>query len=435
LAFVSSFPVIQVNNLSKLYRLGEVGTGTLQHDINRWWHRVRGKEDPYAKIGRSNDRTRKKDDNEQNDYVWALKGVGFEVRKGEVLGIIGRNGAGKSTLLKLLSRVTSPTTGTIKVRGRIASLLEVGTGFHPELSGRENIYLNGAILGMRRQEITRQLDEIVDFSGCAAYLDTPVKRYSSGMYVRLAFAVAAHLEPEILVVDEVLAVGDTEFQKKCLGKMQSVAGAGRTVLFVSHNLAALRTLCQRGLVLANGVVAAEGEANEMVNLYLRQNSNCVPEVCWDDAASAPQDELFRLVRVRVAAADGEPDILRIDQDLHVDVEFVLKQPHSHVCTSIHVLTQGVCAFVAGDDGFALPAGTHRARYVIPAGLLNTNHYALNVFLIANATQLRVVRHEVLAFETTEPPRDHSYQGIIIGTVRPQIPVAITTLAADPTSHS
>ncbi|WP_461783007.1 ABC transporter ATP-binding protein [Prosthecobacter sp.] len=433
-----SGPVIQVENISKLYRLGEVSTGTLSHDLNRWWHRFRGKEDPYAKLGQVNDRARKAE-NEQSmarhEYVYALKHINFSVKQGEVLGIIGRNGAGKSTLLKILSRVTAPSSGSIKVKGRVASLLEVGTGFHPELSGRENIYLNGAILGMRRSEITRQLDEIVDFSGCAAYIDTPVKRYSSGMYVRLAFAVAAHLEPEILVVDEVLAVGDTEFQKKCLGKMQSVAVAGRTVLFVSHNLAALRTLCHSGLVLADGMVVGAGEANQMVNLYLRQNSHCVPEISWDDPSAAPQDELFRLIKVRVASAGAEPDILRIDQDIHIDVEFELRESHSSVSTSLHIMTQGVCAFAAVNDGLALSAGIHRARYVLPGQLLNTNHYSVNVFLITNGTQLRVIQQDILAFETTEPSRDCQYQGLIIGTVRPTIPVKITTLVSQPVSNS
>ena len=206
--------ILKAENISKQYRLGVVGTGTLSHDLNRWWHKVRGKEDPYLKVGETNDRSTKG----TSEYVWALQDINFEVERGEVLGIIGKNGAGKSTLLKLLSRVTSPTTGTIRARGRIASLLEVGTGFHPELTGKENIYLNGAILGMRKKEITRKLDEIIDFSGVERYIDTPVKRYSSGMYVRLAFAVAAHLESEILIVDEVLAVGDAEFQKKMLGQ-------------------------------------------------------------------------------------------------------------------------------------------------------------------------------------------------------------------------
>jgi lipopolysaccharide transport system ATP-binding protein len=264
--------VIEVEDLSKLYRLGEVGTGTLQHDINRWWHRVRGKEDPYAKVGRVNDRTLKSGDGGVKalpDYVWALKDVNFKVNQGEVLGIIGRNGAGKSTLLKLLSRVTSPTTGSIKVKGRIASLLEVGTGFHPELSGRENIYLNGAILGMHRHEITSKLDEIVDFSGCAAYLDTPVKRYSSGMYVRLAFGVAAHLDPEILIVDEVLAVGDAEFQKRCLSRMDKVSKQGKTVIFVSHNMGSVQSLCTSILRMSSGHVSVKSQNIEKeISAYL-----------------------------------------------------------------------------------------------------------------------------------------------------------------------
>ena len=235
---------IRAENISKQYRLGEVGTGTLTHDLNRAWAKLRGKEDPFLKIGDSNDRSTKG----ESDYVWSLKDINFEIEKGDAVGIIGRNGAGKSTLLKLLSRVTKPTTGHFEVQGRIASLLEVGTGFNPEMTGRENIFLNGAILGMRRQEIKRKFDEIVDFAGVERYIDTPVKRYSSGMYVRLAFAVAAHLESEILIVDEVLAVGDAEFQKKCLGKMGDVSkGEGRTVLFVSHNIGAVKTLCDKGI--------------------------------------------------------------------------------------------------------------------------------------------------------------------------------------------
>ncbi|MBC5773505.1 ATP-binding cassette domain-containing protein [Pontibacter sp. KCTC 32443] len=260
--------VIKVENLSKQYRLGELGTGTLSHDLNRWWHKIRGKEDPYLKIGETNDRSIKGN----SEYVWALHDINFEVKQGEVLGIIGKNGAGKSTLLKLLSRVTSPTTGSIKAKGRIASLLEVGTGFHEELTGRENIFLNGAILGMTKAEIRSKLDEIVAFSGTERYIDTPVKRYSSGMRVRLAFAVAAHLDPEILIVDEVLAVGDAEFQKKAIGKMQEVSqGQGRTVLFVSHNLNSVITLCNNGLVLKNGQFDFVGNVNNAVDHYLVQN--------------------------------------------------------------------------------------------------------------------------------------------------------------------
>lgn len=260
--------ILKFENVSKQYRLGQVGTGTLSHDLNRWWHKIRGKADPYLKIGETNDRSTKGN----SDYVWALQDISFEVNRGEVVGIIGKNGAGKSTLLKILSKVTAPTTGSIKSKGRIASLLEVGTGFNPELTGKENIFLNGAILGMTKKEITAKLDEIIEFSGCQRYIDTPVKRYSSGMTVRLAFAVAAFLEPEILVIDEVLAVGDAEFQKKAIGKMQDISKqGGRTVLFVSHNMAAVKSLCTKGIVLENGKVVFEGEIDESVDLYLNSN--------------------------------------------------------------------------------------------------------------------------------------------------------------------
>lgn len=264
--------VIKVENLSKLYRLGQIGTGTLSRDLERWWARVRGKEDPFLKIGETNDRTSKGSSN----IVWSLKDLNFEINQGDAVGIIGRNGAGKSTLLKILSRVTAPTTGSVKVKGRVASLLEVGTGFHPELTGRENIFLNGAILGMRKKEISRKLEEIIDFAGLERYVDTPVKRYSSGMYVRLAFAVAAHLESEILIVDEVLAVGDAEFQKKCLGKMGEVSkGEGRTVLFVSHNMDAVLNLCKIGIVLNNGKLAKTGDSTSCIQFYQKVKTTIV----------------------------------------------------------------------------------------------------------------------------------------------------------------
>ena len=257
---------IEFNHVGKQYRLGLVSTGTISHDLNRWWQTaILRREDPYLKIGSVNDRTMKAD----SDYVWALRDIDFKVEQGDVVGIIGKNGAGKSTLLKLLSKVTAPTVGTIRARGRIASLLEVGTGFHQEMTGRENIFMNGAILGMTKQEIAAKLDEIVDFSGCERYLDTPVKRYSSGMMVRLGFAVAAHLDPEILVVDEVLAVGDAEFQKKAIGKMQDVSrGEGRTVLFVSHNMASVQRLCKTGLLLENGTVKYSGNISDTIATYL-----------------------------------------------------------------------------------------------------------------------------------------------------------------------
>jgi len=274
--------ILKAENVSKQYRLGQVGTGTLSHDINRWWHQIRGKEDPYLKIGDTNDRSTKG----SSDYVWALQDINFEVERGEVLGIIGKNGAGKSTLLKILSKVTAPTTGSIKSRGRIASLLEVGTGFNGEMTGRENIYLNGAILGMTKKEITSKLDEIIAFSGCERYIDTPVKRYSSGMTVRLAFAVAAFLEPEILVIDEVLAVGDAEFQKKAIGKMQDISkGEGRTVLFVSHNMAAIQKLCTQCILLQNGKFIMQGNTENIIQYYLEQSQENKSEYLLDTTIS------------------------------------------------------------------------------------------------------------------------------------------------------
>lgn len=261
--------ILSIENIGKQYRLGLIGTGTLSHDLNRWWNKIRGKEDPYLRIGETNDRSSKSNSN----YVWALKNINFDVNRGEVLGIIGKNGAGKSTLLKVLSRVTSPTTGEIKSKGRIASLLEVGTGFHPEMTGRENIYLNGAILGMTKAEVKNKIENIIDFSGCLRYIDTPVKRYSSGMKVRLAFAVAAHLEPDILVIDEVLAVGDADFQKKAIGKMQEISKSdGRTVLFVSHDMAAIQNLCNRLIVISDGHIVFNGGVNEGIEYYLSNSS-------------------------------------------------------------------------------------------------------------------------------------------------------------------
>ncbi len=265
--------VISVENLSKAYQIGKIGTGTISRDLERFWlTKVMGREDPFLRIGETNDRSTKG----KSNIVWSLRDINFDVMQGDAVGIIGKNGAGKSTLLKLLSRVTSPTTGEIKVKGRISSLLEVGTGFHPELSGRENIYLNGAILGMRQKEISRKMDEIIDFSGVERYIDTPVKRYSSGMYVRLAFAVAAHLESEILIVDEVLAVGDAEFRNKCLGKMQDISGnQGRTVLFVSHDMTAISSLCTKGIVLQHGQIVTSGDVSDAIQYYISDNKKDV----------------------------------------------------------------------------------------------------------------------------------------------------------------
>ncbi len=309
--------VIKIDNISKQYRLGLVGTGTIIHDLNRWWYTVRGKEDPYLKIGETNDRASKA----SSKYVWALKDITFDIKQGEVLGIIGKNGAGKSTLLKLLSRVTAPTTGSIKAKGRIASLLEVGTGFHPELTGRENIFMNGAIMGMTKHEIRSKLDEIIDFAGVEKYIDTPVKRYSSGMTVRLGFAIAAHLEPEILVVDEVLAVGDAEFQKKAIGKMQDVSrGEGRTVLFVSHNMGAVEKLCNKAIILENGMVSVpKDDVHSVVDLYLKKyESNR-----YVSTKTKESNSIF-LRTSYTCGAKGQQSVFQIDDAMSFRMEFAYK---------------------------------------------------------------------------------------------------------------
>ena len=317
--------ILKFENVGKLYVLGQVGSGTLSRDLTRWWKMaVRHEEDPYISIGAVNDRSTKG----ESDCVWALKDISFDVRQGEVVGIIGKNGAGKSTLLKLLSRITSPTTGEIRVKGRIASLLEVGTGFHGDLTGRDNIYMNGAIMGMTRSEITRKLDEIVDFAGVERYIDTPVKRYSSGMFVRLGFAVAAFLEPEILVVDEVLAVGDAEFQKKAIGKMQDVSHSqGRTVLFVSHNMAAVKSLCTRGIVLENGMMTFDGAVGEAVELYMKNHDEYVGERIVDCIKS--KKSWLNITKIEINGTENRKSTISFGQKvLNVVIEGETDEPMS-----------------------------------------------------------------------------------------------------------
>lgn len=315
--------VLEISNLSKQYRLGQIGTGTLSHDVNRWLAKIRGKGDPYAKIGELNDRS----SINTSGYVWALKDVSFELNEGDVLGVIGRNGAGKSTLLKLLSHITAPTEGTIKYKGRIASLLEVGTGFHPELTGKENIFLNGAILGMSKAEITAKLDQIIDFSGCSAYIDTPVKRYSSGMLVRLGFSVAAHMDPEILVVDEVLAVGDLEFQQKCLGKMSEVSKSGRTVLFVSHNMQAVSKLCTKGIFLQNGKLVSSGEINDVLAEYVKQGTG--ENFVYNNDASDFSEG--RIIRAQILDQNNEvTGSIAVGEAWKVQIDFELTKDTKHI---------------------------------------------------------------------------------------------------------
>ena len=407
--------VIQVDSLWKKYRLGVLGTGTLRHDFNRWLHRIVGKPDPYAVVGQGVKAEKLKSETTapvsesqrfsvsefkdvsaaqnfsvsafqhvsvppsslRDDEMWALRDISFEVKRGEILGIIGRNGAGKSTLLKILSRVTAPTTGEVRVKGRIASLLEVGTGFHPELTGRENIYLNGAILGMTKAEVRSKLDEIIAFSEVEKFIDTPVKRYSSGMYVRLAFAVAAHLDPEILIVDEVLAVGDAEFQKKCLGKIGEVARGGRTVLFVSHNMSQIARICQRCLLLEGGSVKADGDVTRITTDYLKGDAGHSRQRIWPDLDKAPGDEVARLKSVRVISDNKVSDVVRVLDPVTIEMEFWNFREGANLSSGFSFInSQGVILFVAGDffdrrwGQKPRPRGLHRARCVVPGGLFS-----------------------------------------------------------------
>ncbi len=371
---------IKVENLSKIYRLGEIGTGTITQDIDRWFKtKIMGKEDPFLKIGESNDRAKKGN----GDIVYSLQDINFEINQGDAVGIIGRNGAGKSTILKILSRVTTPTTGKINIKGRVASLLEVGTGFHPELTGRENIYLNGAILGMRKREIDRKLDEIIDFSGVDRYIDTPVKRYSSGMYVRLAFAVAAHLESEILIVDEVLAVGDIEFQKKCLGKMRDVSkGEGRTVLFVSHNLQSIKTLCNSGILLDKGEVRMLGPTEDVLKAYEEKTENRL-KAAWENYRDSDQRIFVKSLKVidknqnpRLSFASNEEIFVElkvesIQKNDHIKVGFDLIKNNEVVLRSEQVDTNRLSTY---------QKGIYIVVCTIPKNLLNAGNYKLKPLL-------------------------------------------------------
>lgn len=399
--------VIKVENLGKQYRLGDIGTGTISHDLNRWWAKLRGKEDPFLKLGEVNDRTKKG----ISDFVWALKDVSFDVNQGDVLGIIGKNGAGKSTLLKILSRTTSPTTGSYKVKGRVASLLEVGTGFHPELSGRENIFLNGAILGMTKSEIKSKFDEIVDFSGVERYIDTPVKRYSSGMYVRLAFGVAAHLESEILIVDEVLAVGDQEFQDKCIGKMKNVSSNGRTVLFVSHNMPAIKSLCDNAIILANGKLVEEGSAEKLVNNYLSENTTISSGITWP-INEAPGNENFKLTKLELINDGKQTNNVDISKDTTLKIYYKNFTENKRYQISVHLIDNHenciVCAINAPsasleeDKYFHTPyaKGEFVTEFSIPGNFLNEMNYHLSVFFSHNVfTTNELALEKIISFNT------------------------------------
>ena len=405
--------VLDIENVSKQYRLGEVGTGTLQHDLKRWWANVRGKEDPFLKIGETNDRTAKGD----SDYVWALNDINFQVEQGQAVGIIGRNGAGKSTLLKLLSRVTKPTTGSIKYKGRIASLLEVGTGFHPEMTGRENIYLNGAILGMTRKEITRKFDEIVDFAGVERYIDTPVKRYSSGMYVRLAFAVAAHLESEILIVDEVLAVGDAEFQKKCLGKMNDVTqGEGRTVLFVSHNMTAVKELCNTGVLMKYGEVSYKGNMLESILEYQKDYE------LSNSYQSHNLEEAIGNQNIKILEFSAKPilgQLIDIDSGTRIKLQFYNAQPNINLDATFELrnfeelVVYHVGKLVTRNNDSK--AGIYTIEFDMPAGMLNAGNYYFKLIFGKNQSELLFSIDNLIGFEVENVKvgeKTHIYPGVI-----------------------
>lgn len=398
-----SKPIIHVENLSKAYQIGQIGTGTISRDIERFWiTKVLGKEDPFLKIGETNDRSTKGD----SDIVWSLRDINFEVNQGDAVGIIGKNGAGKSTLLKLLSRVTSPTTGEIKVKGRIASLLEVGTGFHPELSGRENIYLNGAILGMRKKEITRKLDEIISFSGVERYIDTPVKRYSSGMYVRLAFAVAAHLESEILIVDEVLAVGDAEFQKKCLGKMGEISkGEGRTVLFVSHNMAAVKSLCNKGIILENGLIKKTGDVESVVSYYLTGDTETQNKRTFSTQHDKPEFAIHQIEVSPVGKTSNE--ILDEYQEIELNCDFTLKDSNRNLHVTFvlsNEVGEALFTFSHVNAGQKLKPGLNKIKCKFPKGFLNIGSYYLALYVIEDSKKTIFVEKDILAFNVQEGER-------------------------------
>ncbi len=412
--------ILKVENLSKQYRLGLIGTGTVRDDLKRWWYNIRGKEDPFLKIGDVNDRS----ESAQSNYVWALRDISFEVKKGEVLGIIGKNGAGKSTLLKILSKITGPTTGNVKSKGTVASLLEVGTGFHGELTGRENVYLNGAILGMNKKEITSKIDEIIEFSGCERYIDTPVKRYSSGMTVRLAFAVAAFLEPDILIIDEVLAVGDAEFQKKAIGKMQDISkGDGRTVLFVSHNMAAVESLCTRVIILKNGGIFNEGKPTEAINAYLNSSSfsKRVQDFEKDNAILKQNNISIQYAAVENASTDDTTEVIDIASD--IDIRFKVKNETSESKISLGydlINSRDQIIFGSGNK-FEIPLNqVADIECRIPSNFLNDDIYRVHLYIHTASMNKLFSNPEILNFEVKDGKREAGYLGKINGVIRPKL---------------
>lgn len=416
---------LQVENVSKCYRIGlkEQLHDSLGSSIVHFLKSPLKNYRKYRALYRFDDLNPAQSD-EQLDVIWALRNISFDVKKGEVVGIIGVNGAGKSTLLKVLSKITAPTTGCVKIRGRISSLLEVGTGFHPELTGRENVYLNGTILGMRKREIDKKFEEIVDFSGVKKFIDTPVKRYSSGMRVRLAFAVAAHLEPEILVIDEVLAVGDARFQRKCLNKMKDVGQQGRTVLFVSHNMPAVTRLCSRTILLNGGQVQADGPSHEVISLYLNAETNAQAERKWEDLTKAPGDDVVRLVGVRVKTNEGViSETVDITQPVRIEIEYELLQPGYVLQVYYHVFNEeGVEAFLPIDNdpvwrNTPRPAGRYVSTSWIPGNLLSEGRYFIGPTIrTENPSTKRLRVNDAVVFQVVDSMSGDGARGDSVGTI-------------------
>jgi lipopolysaccharide transport system ATP-binding protein len=411
--------VIEIEGLGKQYRLGQVGTTTIADDLKRFWYNLRGKEDPFLKVGEENDRTQKSN----SDYVWALKDINFSVNQGDVLGIVGKNGAGKSTLLKILSRTTSPSVGEYRIKGRVASLLEVGTGFHPDLTGRENVFLNGAILGMTKTEIRKHFDEIVEFSGVDRYIDTPVKRYSSGMYVRLAFAVAAHLEPEILIVDEVLAVGDAEFQKKCLGKMKDVSGQGRTVLFVSHNMAAVKSLCTKGILLSNGKLVFDGTQLETVNQYQFMHTTAGGITHKGPIEEAPGNSQIRILQLN--AWPRKQETLTVNSGVDIEVEFYNTLVGRNIDVTIELETfdnivvfHNGCVVTENNDS---QEGLYSIKFGLPDKCLNTGKYLLSITFGENQRYVLYHKREIISLEI-HPDTSGTNFNILPGLIVPDFDI-------------
>lgn len=408
-------PVITVENVSKYYRLGTLGSGTLKRDLVDWWS---GRKKAPAK------------DDESRDHIWALQDVSFEVSKGEVLGFVGKNGAGKSTLLKIISRISLPTTGRVRGRGRVASLLEVGTGFHEELTGRENIFLNGNILGMKKREVAARFDEIVAFSGVERFIDTPIKRYSSGMYVRLAFAVAAHLDPAILLVDEVLAVGDAEFQRKCLGKMKAASSEqGKTVIFVTHNMQAINNLCTRAIWLENGKVLASGEPQTITNNYLATHQKKLWKQQWDVPAEAPGNDYVRMLSVELLPhLDDSFSPLDIRTPITVRFRFLNLSREVNLAAGVHLFTLGgECIFDVSHQPAVYRKGVLEGECTIPGDFLNDGSYYISIIMVKDTSQPLFYFEECLFFDVEDYRENSAWFGKWMGYVRPQFPVTLKQL--------